>query len=327
VVGIRTLWPLFPGKLARTSLALILPVTFAGAMVFTFQRLNQTTPDAPFTKHDLPGFAIELPAWTVEEAGKDFWFGSFKLADPSGGGRFVEVRWSAGAPDPQKVLEVMAELMKARVVSRTPLQVAGRPSEVVHLQEVEGTKSIAFSAFDCADERAAYLVTFLHLPTERLLAFHQRAASSITCVAGSRPERSHPRVDLPASLVRTETPSGTVYASAAEDGYYFFSAAVPGSKLPSDLASDERLRKEILAAEFNTRSIQLQAGVVEREASGGKRSLWFAMVEPPDSPRERVTLTAWHCPARNESFLAYHVDRRQAPDDKPITALLSAQCP
>lgn len=318
VVGIQQLWRIVPAAGARVGLVALIPALFVSSIYLGLPRTPGTDQARRFT---LPGYRVDLPPWRGE-AGKNYWFDALRLDDPSGNGRFIEVRWSAGPPDPESAVSLVQQLTRSKVVAREPARVAGKPTEVVYLEELAGSKAFAFTPFDCNDGRSAFLLTFLNMAKEPLLKLHRQSVATITCADDPHPERAYPKVQLPADFTMAEQTSGRTYAAPAHDQLYFFSSGVPGPAFAKDFAANEQLRREVVAAEFAATSVELLPG-----ASLGDRPLWSGRVSQVDGGSGRVSATAFHCATTDESFFAYHYDLRPDLDGKALEALLGARCP
>lgn len=310
----------------RRVVAVVVLATAAVLALFLLVRTSSAPNSEPTTNYTLPGYRVTLPSWKGN-VGAKYWFDALHLEDPTGGGRFIELRWSAGPPEPETAVTMAQQMMKAKVVAREPATVAGQKTEIVYLEELQTPpKAFAFTPFDCNDGRSAFLLTFLNQDKETLLATHRRALATIACAKDPQPARGYPKVQLPAGMTMDEKTSGRSYTAASNDHRYFFSSGVPGAAFANDFARNDGLRQQVIAAEFGAQRVELEPLRVDGGlATGGV--LWSGTASLSDGKTVKVLATAFHCPGTDESHFAYHVDQRAGVDDAAVQPLATATCP
>ncbi len=186
VVGVYLARPLVPGPKDPARPVTIVAATCAALIALAYLSLPPLG-HVRLSKHQLPGFSIDIPAGEIVEEGTEYQVGRLMLKADVGGRSAVAVTWQIGAAS-RPELELVAKATASKIgATRTTRFTASRgPGGVsVETAEMDSDRSMTRLSMLPCGKREIVLMTIGPVGIDGL---HSRILQTITCRPDPRAE-------------------------------------------------------------------------------------------------------------------------------------------
>lgn len=286
----------------------------------------------PLRAWSVPGIRVGLPDWELEQQRDDSLPGLLRVADPMGGGRFIELRWAPGDPlSDDAMAAILPDAGALSVVATEDATADQRPARVSYLESQDGKKRAAVTSFHCsATKISGALITFVSMPREDLLALHRRVLESSDCAPLAPTEVARtkfPTFTPPPGYSRGEHPVVQAWVGE-DDGIFDLPPGIPGERRHHALEETPAVREQVLRAELGLKDIHFDPTPIRRtDPSGGERVVYQAAAKDAGGVSVRVLLTWWQCETDGNTYVALHAGPPKIPVEPLLSALAGAGCP
>ena len=274
-----------------------------------------------------PGLDISVPEWPEDNRQVLGARGQVvrKLENNKGA---VHVEWSRSELfTREELLHLFGGIQELKELDApTTAQASGADVELLRLRTEADRFSLVVTNWTCPESELTVIIsTTLRGPLAATEALMRRVLATARCTAlPDKLEILHAAFDAPDGFELIETGDTLIYAS--EEAGIGLPAVNPDVNLPAKLEKQGALLLQ-LAGTMLAEPKSL-AAPVSRDVGGARRHYWaYAGRNVEDQLPARWLLSAWSCPSKNASFMAFYVGPSNADLEAAARLLDRASCP
>jgi hypothetical protein len=277
----------------------------------------------------LPGLRVSLPDWNALERNMLGDYGTIKLDDPAGYGRYMALHWTSG--DPVQADEHVRAITGGQmlVVERNATVVSGHEAVTYYLESGDRARRAYTTIWNCPqDHRVCWLFSYLNGSKSAIYATHQRVLDTVRCHTGDKPTAVavFPRYIAPAGFTKNPDSPALMYLGP-ERQTIVLDAGIGGksSLLAGDVPDDAVA--SLITQLAGLEKLEGKPSInTMHDLLGHERRVWSAVGNTSGGTLVQVEVMVWYCDVRDMTFVGGYATQGAHPVQEGIDVLLPAAC-